>query len=460
MQREDGILRGRLEAGIVVAIWLLSGALGLLVGGCTSEPTGPLGSELVENPISGVLDTLTIYDLVSYSALGIEDSGPPLWDQELVYLGHQVTDGDSTSSAILINYDFGDVYDETYTPDVLTSSNIEKVELQMLLPTYYYTGIFAETPDKILPKYYEVRQLDEPFVEEDYPGPLPPSRDLDIWLLPSLHESGNTVLLPIHPENLLTWLAAGDTVGLLIQEWENFSPSAPGLVGHSSRDMKHAMSQIGNYSADTSVGPTIEVTLTDPAVTLFIKPIADTSTFHKVAPAPADPAEGLMMRTCLRNYPVLRFDMSQLPANVFINRATLTVVNDTTTSFGNLESIVVSEFTDSGYQTPIDTLSISGLQSRVHQISGMTSLDPLHNSSMTFNVTAAIQRLVNDVYEGDRSLVLSAGEDFFPSYDLTTVDPDFFFVRFNFYGTAADETLRPRLKITYSLIDDFQEVGP
>ena len=467
MQGKGGISNRRPEVRIILTIWSLGCVLGLLAGGCSSDQANLVGAELVENPISDALETLTIYDLVSYSALGIEDRGQPVPDQEVLYLGHQVTGGDSTSSVILVNYDFGDVYDETFTPEVLTSDNISSVKIQLLMLRHYATLQVDEAKElnaeKVIPKYYELRQLDEPFVEDDYPGPRPANDRLVHWLLPTEHTEGNTVFIPIDKENLLDWLASGEIMGMMIREWEGVGSqtSSPGLLGLSSRDMKHAMSQIDDFNEDISLGPTIEVSLIEPQVTLFIKPIADTSTFHNIAPAPTDPADGLMLRTCLRNYPVLRFDMSGLPANVFINRAILTVVKDATSSFGPAEAIVVSEFIDA-VQTPVDILSLVELESRVHQITGMTSLYPSDdlNTDLSFNVTTAIQRFVNGVYEGERGLVLSAGEDFFPNYDLTIVDPDFYFVRFNFFGTAADDDLRPRLEITYSIIDDFQEVGP
>lgn len=450
----------RSEVRLILGVCMLGCLLGLLAAGCTSDPAGPVGAKLVENPLDGALQTMTITDLASYSALEIQ--GRSLDRQEVLYLGSQETGGGVTASAILANYDFGDVYDETFTPEVLVASNISSVKLQLLMLDYYATFQVPEdeksTAEKIIPKYFDLLQLDEPFVPEDYPGPLPPAHIVDGWLPPPLHDQGNTVHIDIWEEQLLTWLADGDVVGLLIQEWD-FQPSTPGLVGLSSRDMTHAQSQIDDFNVDVSLGPTIEVELIEPNLTLYIKPIADTSTFHSVVPAPADPADGVMLRTCLRNYPALRFDLSQLPPNVFINRAILTVVNDTETSFGPLESIVVSEFTDTSYLTPVDVFSLSQLESKVHLITGMTSLDPYLNETMSFNVTTAIQRFINGVYEGDRALVLSAGEVFFPSYDLTTVGPDFFFVRFNFFGTAADEELRPRLDITYSLIEDLQEVG-
>jgi len=69
---------------------------------------------------------------------------------------------------------------------------------------------------------------------------------------------------------------------------------------------------------------------------------------------------------------------------------------------------------------------------------------------LAFDVTTLVQRVVNDVYTDPRGLVLTAGEDVFPTYDLTTVDPDFYFTEFRFFGTAAADSLRPRLEITYS----------
>jgi len=79
-------------------------------------------------------------------------------------------------------------------------------------------------------------------------------------------------------------------------------------------------------------------------------------------------------------------------------------------------------------------------------------LEPATDRDIRFNVTQAVQRLANGVYEGERALVITAGEDFAPLYDQGTIDPEFYYSQFNFMGFAAPDTLdRPHLEITYSL---------
>jgi hypothetical protein len=177
--------------------------------------------------------------------------------------------------------------------------------------------------------------------------------------------------------------------------------------------------------------------------------VADTSTFHEVAAAPASAADGILLRTCLRTYPAFDFDFSTLPDDVLINRAVLRLTNDRDVAFGNDESIVVAEI-DSLKLAATAALPLAELTAASYVITGQASLSPTLNRHLAFDVTTLVQRLVNDVYAGPRAIVLAAGEDAFPTYDLAAVDPDFYFTEFRILGTAAADSLRPRLEITYS----------
>ena len=120
---------------------------------------------------------------------------------------------------------------------------------------------------------------------------------------------------------------------------------------------------------------------------------------------------------------------------------------------------MISEFNMDNFGTAADSLRLDDLDAATYRISGMTSLDPTFNEVMQFNVTQAVQRLVNSVYDNDRGLIMTAGEDIFPNYDLSRIDPDFYFTQFNFFGTSAEESLRPRLRITYSGVDELTGGG-
>lgn len=446
--RKSVFRSGRPRAVAVVALavaWLV-----LAAGGCSSDDASSVGSSLVEVSIDVSLDTLLCEQVIAYAGRIVSEHDLPVPRQEMLYLGSQ----GGTSSSILVNYDFADslVFSDSIPASAFTSDNIAWVKLQLIMSDYYISQFDPEgTGDKVLSKFYEVYQLDAPFDTTAFPGPVPPHDSVDLNISPVLDEAGE-VNIDIAESFFLDWVQAGGAQGILIQEG---SGSHPGLSGFASRDNRHMGSQFLELGEGTTQGPALRVQFVEPDTILSIRPVADTSTFHEVAVAPEDPGDGFLLRTCLRSYPVLRFNLDALPENVYINRAVLYVVNDTTTSFGNLESIVVSEFDLDRIGTPADSLALDDLDEATYRIIGMSSLDPANNAVMQFNITQAVQRHVNSVYEGERGLILTAGEDIFPNYDLSTVDPDFYFTQFNFFGTSAPDSLRPQLRITYSGVDEL-----
>jgi hypothetical protein len=251
------------------------------------------------------------------------------------------------------------------------------------------------------------------------------------------------------------WVNAGQTVGLIIALGAD---SDAGLVGFGARELVR-YSEIESVGVGTIVAPNFIVEFNDGVTPrLLLAPVADTSTFEVVPPAPAalaDIADGFVLRTCLRSYPALNFDFSRLPDDVLINRAVLRLTNNQELAFGNSEAIVVSEFNSANLAAaPSDTMTFAELDEATYVITGQTSLDPTKVRHLAFDVTTLVQRLVNDVYADPRGLVLTAGEDIFPTYDLTSVDPDFYFTEFRFFGTTAEDSLKPRLEITYSRHED------
>ena len=262
--------------------------------------------------------------------------------------------------------------------------------------------------------------------------------------------------ISIAPVFFLHWVEAGGQQGLMVRRGTG---SQAGLMGYSARDMQHGGSTLGDLAETTLVGPVLKVKFISPDTTVSFPTYADISTFHEISTVPTDMTNGFMMRTNQRSYPAFRFDFSALPDNIFINRAILSVTNDTLTSFGNLESIVVSELPIEQFGVPGDSMPLTDLDNWTYLITGMVNLDPILHGHMQFNVTAAIQRIVNSVYEGDKGFILTAGEDFFPAYNISAVDPDFFFTQFNFFGTAAADSLRPHLRISYSSLDELTGGG-
>lgn len=436
--------------------WLL-GLLTLagvgLMAGCTSDLPNEVGTVLVNDHIDVVLEPLGLEQVQQYTAKNVSDAEVPLLDQQALYLGAQ----EGNESSLLLNYDFSNVYSDSFPEEAWTNENITSVELRLVMIKYYGNLNEVEEEeeeksgaDKALGKYYQIFQLDEPFDGGSFPGPEPGRSPIDLNINSELDISKEPHLQFSKPY-LVSWVAAGEQVGLTVREGPG---SEDGMTAFASTDLTLA-SELESIHADPGAAPVFLVQFAHTDSVAYIEPTADISTFHSVSEAPLDVNDGLMMRTCLRTYPMLLFDFSELPRNAFINRATLAVSNDTTRSFGNLQSIVVSEIDTRFFGVPGDTMPLADLENAVYSLSGMSSLDATYNTQLEFNITTGVQRIINEVYEGERAFILTAGEDFFPGYDLDAVDPDFYLTQFNFFGSAATDTLRPRLKISYSLVDDI-----
>jgi hypothetical protein len=431
-----------------VCLAALGGAF--LLPGCTSDLPSEVGTGLVDSQIDMVLEPLILEDIEIYKDKNIGDADLPVASQEVLYLGSQ----QGNSSSILLNYDFGNIFTLGFPESTWTAENITSIKLRFLMLEYYghlRDGEGDTKSDKVLAKFYDVFELDYEFDPGAYPGPVPAHGLVNMNIDYQLDDS-EYLEIPISEPFFLSWVEAGITQGLIVSEGPG---SVQGLSGFSSREMLHPASSLIDYDVGTIVAPVLAVKFAHNDSTYFIQPWADTSTFHEISVAPTDPADGMMMRTCLRTYPMLRFDFSSLPNNAFINRAVLSVSNDTTRSFGNLQSMVISEIDTDNIGTPGDTMPLLDLETAVYQISGMVNLDPILNQYLEFNVTTAVQRIVNGVYEGERAFIMTAGEDFFPSYDIDSIDPDFYFTQFSFFGTsdAVPDSLRPKLKISYTQMD-------
>jgi len=433
-----------LAASALCLIWL-----GLLVAaGCTSDDANLTGAILVESTIDVTLDTLGVREVDQYVGKNVADASVPLLKHELLYMG---TEG-GNSSALLVNFNFDDAYSDSIPEEAYTLSNIAWVELQMIMPSVYMGG--SEDDTTINGKIYEVHQLDTPFDGSQYPGDIPAYDPTDLNIEPGLDISGEPQI-EISVPFFLNWVNTGGDQGLLIQE--GFG-SEPGFVAFSSLE-NHHVSQFPPLGVGTTLSPVLRVQFVEQDTIVSFPPYADISTYHELETAPADISDGFMVRTGLRTYPIIRFNLDELPENAIINRAVLYAVNDTSTSFGNLEALVISEYDMDFFGVPGDTLPLADLSSYTYTISGMTSLDPTYNDVLQFNVTQAIQRMVNSVYEGDKGFIMTAGESIFPNYNITAVNPDFYFTQFNFFGTAADDTLRPHIRVTYSTVDELSGEG-
>jgi hypothetical protein len=434
-------------------------------GGCTSDDPNVVGTALVTDQVDTVLVALGVEEISRYSGLIVQNPDVLVNEQEVLYIGEQ---GGTKSGSIIANYDFSNIFSFQYPPELFTEENIKNVKYSLTKLEFYASSAMGDTAGIGL--FYEVRRLAEPFNPaefETYPVTTPtgignPINDdyqegnidlvpnLDIWDIPSF----------------VSWIANGEMVGIIL----TLGPgSYPGLVGFASMELTH-YNELADEGVGTLVAPNFVVEFNDGNIENFlIGPVVDTSTFETVPDPPADVDSGFILRTCLRTYPALLFDLSQLPPHAFINRALLSVTNDTTASFGNLEAITVLEWDEVRFSAPYDTTTIDALKDAAaggsqrysFRVTGQTSLDPNLNTTIQFDVTQAILRVINQVYAPQtRGFLLSAGENFFPEGLSTSVSPDFYYREFQFMGTAAVDPLqRPQLKITYSVVNDLDEGG-
>lgn len=457
--------RSVLKAAVATVLLALPAALWL--GGCSSDQANRVGAGLVDPVLTDVLHTTSVTAISNYGSVQVQDAAIPVHRQQVLYLGNQ----NGVSSRILVNFDFSDIFTADYPETLFTAAKIKAVKLS-LTKLSHYSGLRREITDdgdttyvssgQPLDLYYVVRQTTAPFdstAYEGYPGAAPvltgPMLNSD-YLQPI---PDTEPMLRMYEEDFLAWLAARGTVGLSIA----LDPASDdGLIGYAARELLR-YSELDDVAVGTVVAPNLVVEFQDNTIAHFLlKPVADTSTFEQVAALPADraalndPAARMVLRTCLRSYPVFDFDFAtaNLPKDILINRAVLRLTNDVdsdvTPAFGASEAIVVAEIDSTKLQATPPTLTPAELGAASYVITGQTSLQPSSARHLSFDVTALVQRLVNNVYANPRAIVLAPGEDVFPAYDATTVDPDFYFDEFRFFGPAAPDSVKPVLLITYT----------
>jgi len=445
----------------------------LVVNGCTSDPENLVGTPLVEATFDTVLVPLAVDDITDYSAFKVTNDDIPVFRQELVYMGEQ----GGTSSSIIANFDFTFTTlprDTVAFPDsIFTLDNIKTVDFSLVKPIHYQSTI--DIPDgeatrdsltgQPVDLYYLVRELEAPFIEikfgDDYPHEVPPHKGT--ILNQDFAEANNfdEPFLDMYPEDFIRWFEAAGRVGLMIQF---DTPSDPGLVGYASREVT-SFSQFSDLQVGTVVGPNLRIEFNEfpGEIGVFLMgSTADASTFDVVPEAPASLADGIMLRTGLRSYPALMFDFSTLPENARINRAVIELHNDTGTSFGVFADLWVSELDSTEFQSPGRTIELDQFKEPdwVYPLSGENGVVPTTDEVVELEVTVGVQRYVNRVNEEPKGLFLTAGEimivDLVPLFRYGTgLTPDFYYRQFNFHGTSAAPEMRPRLKITYSLIDEL-----
>ncbi len=472
--------RGVLVALTVAVVW----AVGLLVGGCTSDPASLVGARLIDNQIDSTLLSIDIVATDAFSGIRVDDGETKLPEQQTLYMGGET----NTKTSFLANFDFAGIDSDVYPDSIFTVDNIKTVKLNLtkLLPygstrdsTYTYED--PANPDSLititvkvptgqpLELYYHVFELEGPFdplAYENYPASVPPRFPPHInvdFFEPNI---GTEVSLKLYAHDLLRWKQTGGEMGLMLRLGDL---SDPGLVGFASRELT-VTSEVPSVEAKTIVGPEIIVEF-QIAPELFLSMLAtdDVTVFEEVAPAAQtkpEAATGFILRTGLRSYPAFRFDLSRLPPNALINKAVLSVTNDNSTSYGPEFSVQVSEITAEVMDDPAYLLDVSTLRdsTRIYPLDFRSNLRPNIDKVIEFDITTGIRRAVNLVNEEPRGFLLSGVEDryIFPFTrrppDLTK--PDFYYRQMNFLGFEdPDPAHRPFLRVWYSVVDELSGGG-
>ena len=438
--------------------------LALLVG-CNSDDPNPLGANLQETKIDTVLAPVYLDEVIQLGMLDVTNTEVPFDEVETLYLGSQSLE----ASSILANYDFGIFAhpDSVATDTLLTVDNVTSVEITLIMLDWYSKDRGVDIPDdgsydnpvKPWPgaqKYYDVHQLTAPFDTLSYPGAEPDHEPGVLNTTNELQPNSGKITINITKERVVQWIEERAKVGIVIREGIG---SEPGLLGFASKEMVHGGSTLPVLDAETALGPGLNINMSTvpdhwPAgyQSVVMWPSADVSTFHEIEETSADPTDAVMLRTHLRSYPAIRFDISSLPPGIRINSANLVVVNDTSRSYGHRTVLTCSElpvdFAPDGEHTAV---TLDDIETEIYFLSGVPGFTPesVYEHVIKFDVASSIQRGINGAYEGDRSFLLAAGEYFFPGYN-SNPDPDFWFTKWVFHGMDAPITQRPRLEITYT----------
>jgi len=429
----------------------------LLVFGCTSDDPNVTGIGLLETSIDSVLISLEIPDVLTFGNLSRDESDQPFAEREVLYFGQQ----DSEQSALLVRYEFSGLPSEQYPDSLFSELYIQKIDLLLYMLEYYIDFTDPSDPDSLrLQKTYQVHELADTLDVSLYPGPEPAYNPVFVNLNPTELEPVGEIILPMSIPTYLQWYENGGHTGLIVRQGET-GQEVDGFVGFTSVDfdtLAHA-SQLPLLASGTLPFPVLRVTFNQELelVPLRMLPIADVSTFSELDPIPQDFANGIALRTHQINYPYLRFNLDAIPPNVLINRAVVHVVNDTSLSYGPTESLVLSQVTEEFAPGGDISASRNEFAAASEAITGRINLDPYGGIEgadivLEFNCTNTLQSHQNGSPYTPLTFMISAAEDFHtPSFNTTPTGPDFYLIRFNFFGTAdADPAHRPALKVIYT----------
>ncbi len=426
----------RRRPGLLVGVALALAAAGALFAGCSSDETNQVGAGITGPIAPGDPQFVTTSELAFGGQIEVRDDTLSYDERQVLYLGRQGEE----ESAILARYDFS-AFADTFWNDVEFSADNVTVNLRLFMLEWFF-DLLPPSGSKGLVKEYEIYDLADSLDASLYPGPAPAVSRL---IASETEASSELIQVPIPFDEFLAWLQV-DHKGILIREGDS-GDSEEGLVGFASTELR-LYDEIGLEQESTVVGPILKIEFAREDTTVVLAPVADVSTLENLTPPPASIEDGFMLRTHVRDYPYFSFDLSNLPEQVRINRATLFMWADSTLGYGPKEAIVLNEV-PTDLVNGAEYVTLDDLIELANPSSGQTNVDPASTAWVGIDVTASFQRVVNGVIVNEISYLLTGGEDFTGIYDVTAPDPDFYLSRFVFAGTAAD-TLRPYLEITYS----------
>lgn len=465
-------------AALISSLAMLSVVL-LYSGGCTSDPASTVGFGLIDNGIDETLVSLEISAVVAFSGIRVNNKDVEIYEQEVLYVGEEI----DTKTMFMANFDFSEAISPEIPLEAWTVDNIQSVNLLLKKFAVYATEEEDEEeeagavlaagdqragafPDSLI---FFLNELEAPFLEEDYldyPAVVPPFDPTLINQDFNEPNGDNEPRILMFDTDVIRWATAGEEVGVLIRTGP---ATAPGLVGFASEDLTKFSELTGALQVGAAIGPTIAINFASPDTIILLRPVADTTIYEAVAPVSetiAEASDGFLLRTGLRSYPAIRFDLAQVPENALINRAVLSVTNDTSSSYGPEFSVMISEIVAEVMDDPSLTLEAFDLgdSTKVYPLTYRSNLRAKEDYVIEFDITTGIRRAVNRVNEEPRGFLLSAIEDptIFP-FGLRPPDvtgPDFYYRQLNFLGfTDPDPELRPVLKIWYSIVDELSGGG-
>jgi len=433
--------------------------LAALVAGCTGEDPNLTGIGLHNAAIDVVLEPLPIYNLENSGNLAVTDSEEPFDKRQVLYFGNQ----DAESSSMLIRYDFSSLPDEVFVDSLFTEANIDSVVLFLYMLRYYEN--FKDENGSSLVKTYHVRELVDTLNVSLYPGPEPEVSPFFVNETPDTPEPvGAVIALELSEQKYIEWYQNNGHTGIMVSEGST-GAEINGFIGFSSADLT-AFGELSPLSAGTLPYPVIVVRFAALDTVLRMVPMEDVSTLHALDPIPQNFANGMALRTHERSYPYLRFSFADLPPHVFLNRAVVSVANEDTLSYGTLTTLVLS-VADSTFATGGDlAVTLEDLDDNVEAQRARFNLDPTGgeegtNEVIEFEITRFLQGHINAAPEVPLTFVITADENFFaPDFITPGIDPAFYLNRFNFFGSGeTDSSLRPALRITYSLDEEISGGG-